>query len=63
MFADDTGIQYTAQLADSVEKLSGLVSEFGKVCKRKKLKVNVGESNVMRCCSKLESNECEMRAM
>ena len=44
LFADDT-----AQVADSEEKLGRLVSEFGRVCKRRKLRVNVGKSKVMRC--------------
>ena len=44
LFADDT-----AQVADSEEKLGKLVSEFGRVCERRKLRVNVGKSNVMRC--------------
>ena len=34
---------------DSEEKLCRLVSEFGRVCKRRKLRVNVGKSKVMRC--------------
>ena len=37
LFAD--GI---ALVADSEEKLCRLVSEFGRVCERRKLKVNVG---------------------
>ena len=36
-------------LADSEEKLCTLVSEFGRVCERRKLRVNVGKSKVMRC--------------
>ena len=36
-------------VADTEEKLCRLVSEFGRVCERRKLKVNVGKSNVMRC--------------
>ena len=44
LFADDTVI-----VADSEEKLNQLVSEFGRVCKRRKLRVNVGKSKVMRC--------------
>ena len=36
LFADDTAL-----VADS-EKLCRLVSEFGRVCERRKLKVNVG---------------------
>ena len=41
LFADDTVV-----VADSEEKLCQLVSEFGRVCKRRKLKVNVGKSKV-----------------
>ena len=33
-------------MADSEEKLCRLVSEFGRVCKRRKLRVNVGKSQV-----------------
>ena len=36
-------------MADSVEKLGRLVSEFGRVCERKRLRVNVGTTKVMRC--------------
>ena len=43
LFAD------TAIVVDSEKKLCKLVSEFGRVCKRRKLRVNVGKSNVMRC--------------
>ena len=43
LFADDTAL-----VADS-EKLCRLVSEFGRVCERKKFRVNVGKSKVMRC--------------
>ena len=39
----------TALVADSEEKLCRLVSEFGRVCDRRKLRVNVGKSKVMRC--------------
>ena len=44
LFADDTVV-----VADSEEKLCQLVAEFGRVCKRRKLRVNVGKSKVMRC--------------
>ena len=44
LFADDTAL-----VADSKEKLCRLVSEFGIVCERRKLRVNVGKSKVMRC--------------
>ena len=43
-FADDTAL-----VADSEKKLCRLVSEFGRVCERRKLRVNVGKSEVMRC--------------
>ena len=43
LFADDTAL-----MAESEEKCI-LVSEFGRVCERRKLKVNVGKSKVMRC--------------
>ena len=44
LFADDTTL-----VPDSEEKLCRLVSEFGRVCERRKLRVNVGKSKVMRC--------------
>ena len=44
LFADDTAL-----VADSEEKLCKLVSEFDRICERKKLRVNVGKSKVMRC--------------
>ena len=44
LFTDDTAL-----VADSEEKLYRLVSEFGRVCERRKLEVNVGKSKVMRC--------------
>ena len=37
LFADDAAL-----VADSEEKLCRLVSEFGRVCEIKKLRVNVG---------------------
>ena len=36
-------------MADSEEKLCRLVSEFGRVCERRKLRGNVGKSKVMKC--------------
>jgi len=44
LFADDTAL-----VADSEEKLQRLVTEFGRVCDRRKLKVNVNKSKVMVC--------------
>ena len=36
-------------MADSEEKLCRLVNDFGRVCERSKLRVNVGKSKVTRC--------------
>ena len=44
LFADDTAL-----LAGSEEILCRLMSEFGRVCERRKLRVKVGKSKVMRC--------------
>ena len=44
LFADDTVV-----VADSEKKLRQLVTEFGKVCEKRKLRVNVDKSNVIRC--------------
>ena len=44
LFADDTAL-----VADSEEKLCRLVSDIGRVCETRKLRVNVGKSKVMRC--------------
>ena len=38
LFADDTAL-----VADSEEKLCRLVSEFGEVCERRKLRIKVGK--------------------
>ena len=51
LFADDTVV-----VADSEEKLCQLVTEFGRVCKRRKLRVNVGKSKVMRCTNREDGN-------
>ena len=42
LFADDTAL-----VAESAEQLQCLVREFGRVCKRRKLRVNVDKSKVM----------------
>ena len=42
--------------ADSEEKLCQLVKEVGRVCKRRKLHVNVGKSKVMRCTNREDGN-------
>ena len=36
-------------MADSEEKFFRLVSEFGRVCERRKFRVNVGKRKVIRC--------------
>ena len=56
LFADDTVV-----VADSEEKLCQLVTEFGRVCKRRKLRVNVGKSKVMRCTSNEGGNRIDVR--
>ena len=43
LFADDTA------LVAGSEKLCRPVSEFGRVCERRKFRVNVGKSRVMKC--------------
>ena len=44
LFADDTAL-----VADSEGTLQQLVTEFDRVCKRRKLKINVDKSKVLRC--------------
>ena len=44
LIADDAVV-----VADSGKKLCQLVTEFGRVCERRKLRVNVGKSKVMKC--------------
>ena len=44
LFTDDTTL-----VAHSEEKLCRLVSEFGRVYERRKLRVNIGKSKAMRC--------------
>ncbi|MEL7302024.1 MAG: reverse transcriptase family protein, partial [Pseudomonadota bacterium] len=52
MFADDTVL-----VGDSEQKLQKLVKEFGRVCKRRKLAVNVGKSKIMRIGKNRTENE------
>ena len=49
LFADDTAL-----VADSEEALRQLVVEFGRVCDRRKLKVNENKSKVMRCTREVD---------
>ena len=44
LFAEDTAL-----VSDSVEKLCGQMSKCGRVCERRKFRVNVGKCKVMRC--------------
>ena len=44
LFADGTAL-----VSDSKEKFCRLVSEFCRVCDKRKLRVNVDKSKVMRC--------------
>ena len=44
LFVDDTVV-----VANSERKLCQLVTEFGRMCERRKLRVNVGKSKVKRC--------------
>ena len=53
LFADDTAL-----VADSEEKLCRFVSEFGRVCERRKLRVNVGKRKVMGAPSMVMGTEC-----
>ena len=48
-------------MADSEEKLCRLVSEFGRVYERRKLRVNVSKSKAMRCSR--YGNEYRMHVM
>ena len=41
-------VYYTVLVADSKKKLERLVEEFGRVCRRRKLKVHLARSKVMR---------------
>ena len=52
MFADDTVL-----LGDDEKKLQRLVNEFGRVCKKRKLTVNVGKSKVMKVSKNGDQNE------
>ena len=44
LFADDPAL-----VVDSEEKFCRLVIDFSRVCERRKLRVNIGKSKVMRC--------------
>ena len=48
-------------MADFEEKLCRLVCEFGRVCERRNLRVNVGKSKVMMCSR--YSNEDQMHVI
>ena len=44
--------------ATYVNYVNRLVSKFGRVCERRKLRVNVGKSKVMRCSKYSNGIEC-----
>ena len=56
LFADDTAL-----VAVTEEKLQRLVQEFGVVCERRKLRVNVGKSKVMVCSRERQRTELSVR--
>ena len=56
LFANDTAL-----VAESQQKLCRLVTEFGKVCERSKLRVNVGKSKVMRCWRQVNVGRMNVR--
>jgi len=56
LFADDTAL-----VASTEERLQRLVDEFGVVCERRKLKVNVGKSKVMVCSREGRRAELNVR--
>ena len=56
LFADDTAL-----VAESEEGLKRLVKEFGRVCDRRKLRVNVGKSKVMRCAREGGGDRMDVR--
>ena len=56
LFADDTAL-----VADPEELLRRLVEEFGRVCQRRGLKVNVGKSKVMKCSRDVDGGDLDIR--
>ena len=56
LLADDTAL-----VADSEEKLCRLVSEFGKLCKRRKLRVNIGKRKFTRCSRYGNGDACDSK--
>lgn len=44
-------------VVDSEEKLCKLMTDFGKVCERRKLNVNVCKCNVLRCSRSGDADE------
>ena len=56
LFADDAAL-----VADSEQKLCRLVTEFGRVCVRRKFRVNVGKSKVIRYSSCVNGSRMYVR--
>ena len=48
-------------MADSEQKLHRLVTEFGRVCERRMLRVNVGKSKFMRCSRHVNGGRMNVR--
>ena len=56
LFADDTAL-----VAESAEQLQCLVREFGRVCERRKLRVNVDKSKIMCVGVNVDPSLCNIR--
>ena len=56
LFADDAAL-----VADSVENLQRIVEEFGRVCTRRKLSVNVDKCKVLRCAREVQVGDMNIR--
>ena len=56
LFSDDIAL-----VADSEQKLCRLVTAFGRVCERGKLRVNVSKSKVMRCSRYANGSRMDVR--
>ena len=56
IFADDTAL-----VADSEDMLCRLVSEFGRVCERCKLRMNIGKSKILRCLRYVNEGRMHVR--
>ena len=55
LFADDTAL-----VVDAEDKLQKLVEEFGRLCERKKLTINMNKSKVMRCSHQIRERRLDV---